>query len=385
MKDLKFKQNGAPDFTPTLAELAGSRPELANVQKIWSEALAPELARREANRSVNLNALKRRTILAAIIPAALVALVFAFTVGLFGGFVFVLILASVVSVAVFTGLDWLKFYAMKTATKDLVLGAACAPFGFTYQTLHPDVSGVTDFKSAVAMATSYATEQAEAAKSQPVGASVSVAGFTVSLGEATGMAPPTPAYGVLHQAQLLPGHASRKFEDLIEGTRAGAQFSLVEACLDSGGDDSSTVFQGLLFHVEYPRRFLGRTIVARSGWWKRGKGAKDLKKVDLVSAELNDAFTIYSTDQVEARALLTPDRMERLIELERHFRGGKLRAVFEDGHMTMALEAPDQFEAGSIFEPLVNPDRFATALVELGLVCDLIDGYLTRDWVKAKR
>ncbi|HCX11745.1 MAG TPA: hypothetical protein DHU81_15675 [Hyphomonas sp.] len=58
--------------------------------------------------------------------------------------------------------------------------------------------------------------------------------------------------------------------------------------------------------------------------------------------------------------------------------------MFEDGHMTLALEAEDQFEAGSIFKTLVDPRRYASALVELGLVCDLIDGFLTRDWVQGR-
>ena len=182
----------------------------------------------------------------------------------------------------------------------------------------------------------------------------------------------------------MPGHDSRHFEDLIKGERAGAAFSLVEAKLETSGDNGGTVFQGMLFHVQYPERFLGRTLMARSRWWKRGKAAKDLQKVSLVSSELDKAFTVYSTDQVEARALLTPDRMERLIALERHFSGGKMRGVFEDGHMPLALEAPDQFEAGSIFKPLVDPERFSSALVELGLVCDMIDGFLTRDWVQDK-
>ena len=106
--------------------------------------------------------------------------------------------------------------------------------------------------------------------------------------------------------------------------------------------------------------------------------------MDLISRELDAAFTVYSNDQVEARALLSPDRMVRLIALERHFAGGKLRGIFEDGHMMLALEADDQFEAGSIFQPLVDPRRYASALVELGLVCDLIDGFLTRDWVKGR-
>ena len=74
--------------------------------------------------------------------------------------------------------------------------------------------------------------------------------------------------------------------------------------------------------------------------------------------------------------------MERLIALERHFQGGKLRGIFEDGHMTIALEAGNQFEAGSIFKPLVDPDRFIQTLTEIGLVCDMIDGFLTREWYK---
>ena len=126
------------------------------------------------------------------------------------------------------------------------------------------------------------------------------------------------------------------------------------------------------------------TLMARSGWWKRGKGAGDLDKVQLISRELDEAFTVYSSDQVEARALLSPDRMERLIALERHFSGGKLRGLFDQGHMTLALEADNQFEAGSVFQPLVDPRRFSTALSELGLVCDLIDGFLPREWVQGR-
>lgn len=52
--------------------------------------------------------------------------------------------------------------------------------------------------------------------------------------------------------------------------------------------------------------------------------------------------------------------------------------------MTLALEADNQFEAGSVFKPLVDPRRFSTALSELGLVCDLIDGFLTREWVQGR-
>jgi hypothetical protein len=36
---------------------------------------------------------------------------------------------------------------MKSETKDLILKTACKPFGFRYETLHPDLSGIEDFQS----------------------------------------------------------------------------------------------------------------------------------------------------------------------------------------------------------------------------------------------
>ncbi len=378
------KLSDAVRNAPSLESLVHQRPEFARAPEIWSLALGPALAGKEGDRKRIVRKATEKTIVGALIPP-LAYLVLAIAARLSIGGAFPLILfAMVISVALVSGFDWLKVFTMKSQTKDLILSAACEPFGFSYSTLHPDLSDVDSFKALGSrmeeLMGTYAGPQTGKTKElkTPFGP------VKISAYQSGGMEPPTPAYETLKNAKLLPSHATRKFEDLITGDRAGTKFALVEARLESGGKNNTTVFQGLLVHVEYPERFLGRTLMARSGWWKRGKDSRDLQKVDLTSRELEDAFTVYSTDQVEARALLTPDRMERLIALERHFSGAKLRGIFEDGHMTIALEADDQFEAGSIFEPLADPRRFASALVELGLVCDLIDGFLTRDWVKGR-
>ncbi len=369
---------------PSLETLAASRPELAGIASVWESELAPELQAREQVRVAAVRRAKQRTILgvaAAVLPVGFLLVLSFGSFGILFPFAF---LAGVAIVAAFSGFAWLKVYSLKSQTKDLVLAAACRPFGFHYSTLHPDVSGITDFASLKTRSRELAESMGVAGTDDMKSLSTPFGDIKYSINEASGPAAPTPAYGVLKEAGLLPQHDSRKFEDLIEGVRAGATFSLVEARLDTSGDNSSTVFQGILVHVEFSDRFLGRTIMARSGWWKHGKSAKGLQKVDLISRELANAFTVYSSDQVEARELMAPDRMERVIALERHFSGGKLRGIFSDGHMTLALEAPNQFEAGSVFAPLVDPRRFAGALVELGLVCDLIDGFLTRDWVKGR-
>ena len=366
-----------------LSQLAHMRPEFADVVRIWETELAPELDTREALRKQTIARAKSRTIVGVLV-ALPVVIVMMFLSGGAGFFFPLSFFAGAVIVILVSGFDWLKVYSMKSQTKDLILSTACRPFGFRYETLHPDLSGLKDFQSLKTRGEQLMEAISGPQTGQAHTLSTVFGDIKVTTHDAAGSPPPTPAYQVLKDAALLPGHSRRNFEDLIEGERAGARFALVEAKLDTSGKNSKTVFQGILIHIEYPQRFSGRTLMARSGWWKRGKGAGDLQKVSLVSRELDEAFTVYSSDQVEARALLSPDRMERLIALERHFSGGKLRGLFDQGHVTLALEADNQFEAGSVFQPLTDPRRFSSALSELGLVCDLIDGFLTREWVQGR-
>ncbi|MEM9376610.1 MAG: DUF3137 domain-containing protein [Pseudomonadota bacterium] len=360
--------NGVNDAV--FSALVERRPEFKNAMKVWSQVLEPALQSREAERLQIIKRARNRTINTTLAVGAL-ALVIAFITG-GAGFGFLLFGAFAV-IALISGIAWFPLMSLKSQTKQLVVGAAAESFGFQYDTLHANFSGISDWRSARAWAQAQASPQDAARK----------------LYGGDDDAPPTPAFDVLKTARLLPSYDDRAFEDLIQGARADASFSLVECKLTeergSGRNRRTvTVFQGLLFHIEYSDRFLGRTLIARQGWWKGFFGDDTLQKVDLVAKELEDNFTIYSNDQVEARALLTPDRMERLIALERHFKGGELRGIFEGDHLTLALEAKNQFEAGSVWKPLVDPSRYVGALTEIGLVCDVIDGFLTREWVKGK-
>lgn len=349
---------------------ASKRPEYSNAEKIWSDVLEPELKRRDGERSKLLKSVFTRAASVGV-PTFILLLFFGMP------FVFSLFLTAI-SVIIAAAIPGIQIYGFKSGIKDLVLSAATQSFGFTYNTLHRDVSGVNSWRTIRRLAMQEAKKAKERAGASSLFSSDQIEDA------------PTPAFSVLQNAGLFPGYDNKKFEDLIEGERAGAKFSLVECKLtDERGSGKNrrtvTVFEGILLHIEYPDRFLGRTILARSGTWKWGKRSwKDLQEVKLVSVELDKAFTVYSSDQVEARALLTPDRMERLIALERFFAGGKLRGIFEADHLTVALEAGNQFEIGSMFQTLVNAAHYKKALHELGLVCDLIDGFLTREWAQDK-
>lgn len=184
--------------------------------------------------------------------------------------------------------------------------------------------------------------------------------------------------------KLLPEHNREAWEDEVAGEHAGAAFVICEAHLKfkSSGKNSSTrtVFHGQLFMIDYPRRFLGETVVLRdmgplNALMRPGGG---FRRVGLASAIFEKAFEAWSTDQVEARDLLDPIVLERFQELERLYGGRKLRAAFADGKILIAIETGDRLNMGSMFRPLQGADRVETILREFDVIFDLIDVLLQR-------
>ncbi|WP_425408357.1 DUF3137 domain-containing protein [Hyphococcus sp.] len=184
--------------------------------------------------------------------------------------------------------------------------------------------------------------------------------------------------------KLLPNFNRESWEDEIRGARHGADFILCEAHLKykSSGKNSSTrtVFHGQLMVIDYHRKFLGETVVKRdAGVFNRlMKPGKQFQRVGLASPRFEKIFEAWSTDQVEARELLDPIVLERFAELDRLFKGAKLRAAFSGGALFLALETGDKLNMGSMFKPLNGAGRVENILREFDLVYDLIDILLKR-------
>jgi hypothetical protein len=194
----------------------------------------------------------------------------------------------------------------------------------------------------------------------------------------------TSAIGRFRAEKLLPSYDRSSLEDEIKGTREGAAYSLFEAHLrdvrrDSKGRTTTvTVFRGQLLRVAFPQKFLGRTIVLRdAGMFNGFLGlGTDLQRVGLVDPKFEKVFEVLSTDQVEARYLLTPVFMERLLKLEELLHGKKARAAFSDGDLLVAIEGGNLFEAGSMFKPLADRARVDRVLKEIQSVHGVIDALL---------
>lgn len=196
-----------------------------------------------------------------------------------------------------------------------------------------------------------------------------------------------PAFARLRHLNLVPSFDRSKFEDLFHGQRLGCAFDLYEANLederrDKDGDRSYvTVFRGQLIRLSFPKEFLGVTIVRRdAGMFNALRTiGNDYERVGLGDSRFEKTFEVYSTDQVEARYLVHPVFMERLLALEQAFKGKSVRCAFEKGDLLVAVEGGNKFEIGSMFEPLATPERARRVVDDIAQVLRLIDAVLTAE------
>jgi hypothetical protein len=183
---------------------------------------------------------------------------------------------------------------------------------------------------------------------------------------------------------LIPGFGVKKVEDEILGAYRGVPVNIVEAKLETGGKNSRVVFNGLLAELAFPGRFAGVTVVAKDGGLlgnalRAFVQASGLERVRLEDPRFEERYQVYSSDQISARALLTPAVMERLMELERQTQGDPPRLVAEHGTLRVALskgKTEDLFEPPSIADPVEGGDMLLELSSDIGSVLKLVDAVL---------
>tara|TARA_E500000318_G_scaffold51517_1_gene48206 strand:- start:140 stop:1117 length:978 start_codon:yes stop_codon:yes gene_type:complete len=144
------------------------------------------------------------------------------------------------------------------------------------------------------------------------------------------------------QLYLLPTREKIRGADHIEGRidGVGSQICKAEEIEEENRKRSSYLFEGCLIVADFPKSFHGRTVVLPNDFHPRnlfsGAFQNIGERVELESDDFNSAFIVYSTDQVEARYLLTPTMMERLLRLRKLTVRG-LGLGFDEGKVWIAF------------------------------------------------
>lgn len=181
----------------------------------------------------------------------------------------------------------------------------------------------------------------------------------------------------------LEGIDRYRGDDYVEGRRDKAFFCFselhTEKEITSGKDTHwETIFKGLFFIGDFNKNFQGRTFIysennPQLGFFSKlfNSFAWNLEKVKLESIEFENRFIVYSSDQVEARYILTPSFMERLVKLQ-ELMGDRTSYSFVDTNIYVAVPISDELFEPSIFSEN-DYNRLDDYYNTVQIVFDIID------------
>ncbi len=154
---------------------------------------------------------------------------------------------------------------------------------------------------------------------------------------------------------------------------------------DSKGRTSwETIFQGLFIVSDFHKKFHGETIIlpdtAQSlfgdliGSWLQANNFSRNQLIKMDSPAFEKEFVVYGTDQVEARYILTPTLMQKLLNYKKRSKH-PLYVSFIGGKIYMAIEYNDDMFEPSVFRSLLNykiaMEYVATLHLAIGIVEEL--------------
>lgn len=201
-------------------------------------------------------------------------------------------------------------------------------------------------------------------------------------------------------SRLFEGERIDRFrgEDLVTGKHGLTQFRFSELRaerIEKSGKQTRrvTVFHGLFFVADFPKHFRGETLLLPDraerhlGAFGRAfqalGGGFGLRLVQLEDPAFERAFAVYSSDETEARYLLSPSLMQRILRF-RENSGAKLRLAFSAGRLCMALPLSNDLFAVDVATPL-TPATLKRWMGELLFATGIVDDLdlNTRIWSKA--
>lgn len=185
-------------------------------------------------------------------------------------------------------------------------------------------------------------------------------------------------------------------EDEVGGRRNAVTYSILEAKAtrtEGSGKNrrTITIFKGVIVRLDFNKYFHGHTVVVPNSESQilgglfgesSSRRSKDLCRMDNV--EFEDCYSVYATDQQEARYILTPKLMELIMRARVRLNAG-LRMSFHDNSVFVTLpDSGDRFEL-KLFGAPVTPESTVGELCQVvQLAEDLIEALdlETRIWTR---
>ncbi|WP_281951744.1 DUF3137 domain-containing protein [Nitrosophilus kaiyonis] len=142
-----------------------------------------------------------------------------------------------------------------------------------------------------------------------------------------------------------------------------------------------TIFKGLFFMADFNKDFYGKTLIfpdtAQKLFGYLGQFLQEIFKkqglelVKLDHPQFEKEFVVYSSDQIEARYILTTNLMEKLVRMKKKL-NKPIYISFVNNHIFVAISDIDSFEP-SIFSSLFDISLIKNYIITLKYTVGLVE------------
>ena len=178
-------------------------------------------------------------------------------------------------------------------------------------------------------------------------------------------------------------------EDLIFGKIDKTEVSICELRVnDIRGEEDSFFFKGVFIEADFHKDFRSIAYLIPNDIYKefvvQPKKWKKAKQIHFEDPVFEDIFCVYTTNEQEARYILSPTMMKSIIALQYKF-GERIRISFKAGKMYMALSRHhDNTFDGYLNSEMSAEDIYQTMNKEIQFILSIIEdlNLNTRIWSK---
>lgn len=230
---------------------------------------------------------------------------------------------------------------------------------------------------------------------------------------------------VIRESDLFEGMENVYYDDTFRGSHKGTKFQLGEQRVTTyvqtkNGRREVTMFKGIFLLFELGKKFKGQTVVKdKKGQWLTffflflggtfllllmvmnvkafftdgyvnwdfllwsltvigaflyGIFKSKYKKVYLEDVVFSKNWKVKATDQIEARYVLTPALMERMLKIKRMFYGNSIHFAFFNNKVLIAVGTnKDMFETTALFSSALNYQKVREVIAQFYSVFAIID------------
>lgn len=169
-------------------------------------------------------------------------------------------------------------------------------------------------------------------------------------------------------------------DDYFKGDHNGVTFEIFDLSLEDkrtdrkGGTYYVSVFEGVIIKFKLNKSFAGHTIITNDSLlhWSP---SSDLRHTVLEDVQFEKKYDVFTTDEVEARYLITTAFIDRLNNLKTKFLAKNINCVFKDGYLYVVFKKKDAFGICNIYKSFADFEQFYSMFEQILAIRYLIDTF----------